>query len=1082
MENMKNPWKGLDFYRESEILYGRDVEIESLYDYISHNSQVVLYGRSGIGKSSIINAGVFPKARRDGMLPVAIKLAHDNSSSYVQQLKDVIRQNSIDAYEVVPALREDESLWEFFHRHQFFDGEGKRVRLLVVLDQFEEIFTLQNDESIRHSFFSELADLFNDTIPEYIVEARKVVSEKLKKADTLAMEVTENELNIDIDLNLEVYEKKEDTKDYLANSSVHIVFVIREDFLSYLERYSVHIPVMRNNRFPLLPLNEEQATDIILKPCPGLVDKKVAKLIIDAVTQQQDYNIGDEPEIEVDAAVLSLFLSELFAKKAVEDDHITAEMVTTLGQNIISEFYEKSVADLSLDQVDLLESELLTTNGRRDNRSKSDLVAIGLSTEQINQLIVEKKILRQFQYEGDLRVEFIHDILCPVIIDRKARREQIRQEQQLKAKEEATRQEERNWRISGWIAILVSTVGIAAIFFFNAKRVELNQKQERISQMEQSLIVQASKHMLNTRDVYGSMQLLLNVIDTTQFASVDAQTASLECLLRQSLDSLNNSYLKPIAKRSIRTKSITRDFKKQFTISRDGKWISFQSEEGDLHICDAKTLNDVYKFKAEYPAQLTVCDYSIVHTDSEKGNFVDCLVVQDDSVLLVCRFNPRPISTNEDEQGVIMTYGNIDKHVMHANFLQQDSLILVVYSKGLDVIKADMSSSYPWQSKDISIVFSLPQLERGTCVDFALSPDRSHLFVQSGEYVYLFDTFSWEEIWKYRIGNIVIDNSDGQIYFMACYPEFSHDGKYIFCENYGNGTIQNHIINFDNNETDIYCFSVHNSDPQRPFFIEMHCDMDDFIGYSSLQNCYYYLKENDDESTDIVCTHISTGSNEIVAQKLPGWWHNNTFLTLEESKVLLLNNERKLYCLNMEENSCYYQGELDIAEFYPNATFLFDNLIYRLDESLSIIPLTIAKKETNVSICENTIWDTIPRREDNQMKSLLKSWGYSEEIYNDGYNVISPDSSKIIIDNFRRGRIEGRYVHNGVICMSYSSFGINEILSSRDGRYLYVKPFNPEPYIIDLLPLPKLVDSCRKILGPSWKAQNKEDLYYFGKF
>ena len=56
-KNLTNPWKGLNFYTEGEVLYGRNAEIQSLSQYIFNNTQTVLYGRSGIGKSSILNAG-----------------------------------------------------------------------------------------------------------------------------------------------------------------------------------------------------------------------------------------------------------------------------------------------------------------------------------------------------------------------------------------------------------------------------------------------------------------------------------------------------------------------------------------------------------------------------------------------------------------------------------------------------------------------------------------------------------------------------------------------------------------------------------------------------------------------------------------------------------------------------------------------------------------------------------------------------------------------------------------------------------------------------------------------------------------
>ena len=70
----KNPWLGLKSYREGEILYGRDEDIRSLSQQILNDTDTVLYGRSGIGKSSIINAGVIPSARRHNIKPIYIHL------------------------------------------------------------------------------------------------------------------------------------------------------------------------------------------------------------------------------------------------------------------------------------------------------------------------------------------------------------------------------------------------------------------------------------------------------------------------------------------------------------------------------------------------------------------------------------------------------------------------------------------------------------------------------------------------------------------------------------------------------------------------------------------------------------------------------------------------------------------------------------------------------------------------------------------------------------------------------------------------------------------------------------------------
>ena len=174
---VRNPCKGLDSYQESDRLYGRDNEIEELMSRIEYNVQTVLYSRTGIGKSSILKAGIFPKARQAGMLPVNIRLQHttnnqETSADYIDQVKDAVASQLLDhngrIEEVVPKKAGHvESLWEYLHRHRFYANDEHVVPLLV-FDQFEEIFTLEKNVHRVADFFSQLADLLNGIMPEYL--------------------------------------------------------------------------------------------------------------------------------------------------------------------------------------------------------------------------------------------------------------------------------------------------------------------------------------------------------------------------------------------------------------------------------------------------------------------------------------------------------------------------------------------------------------------------------------------------------------------------------------------------------------------------------------------------------------------------------------------------------------------------------------------------------------------------------------------------------------------------------------------------------------------------------------------------
>lgn len=368
LDKKHNPWLGLESYQENQIIYGRNEEIEDLSQRVLNDIDTIVYGKSGIGKTSIINAGVLPIVRENGFIPVVLRLDHSNNKSYISQIKEAIGKD-VEIIETASAKNVDkELLWEFFHRHKFL-VDGKRVKLILVFDQFEEMFTIQQTAVVRTDFFKEFADVLNNAMPKELA----FCSDDLKTEDPVPSDIqVEGFASMS-----NIFDNINDggvcpETQYVNDNNIHFIFILREDFLSEFEFYTTKIPSLKLHRFALRPLNEEQAAEIITKPRPGFISIDVAHLIIETITGRSDFSLGNEPEIEVDAAVLSLFLSRIYQKLGDNDDVISAQIIKQFGSNIIKDFYLESIESLTDAEIYLLEDKLLTSNNHRNNISYSD--------------------------------------------------------------------------------------------------------------------------------------------------------------------------------------------------------------------------------------------------------------------------------------------------------------------------------------------------------------------------------------------------------------------------------------------------------------------------------------------------------------------------------------------------------------------------------------------------------------------------------------------------------------------------------------------------------------------------------------
>src|SRR5437879_4091416 len=80
--SLQNPWRGLLAYTEndSEFFLGREHDTTILIGLVQRAPVVIIYGQSGLGKTSLIQAGILPALRDLDLLPVRLQFDHSEAA------------------------------------------------------------------------------------------------------------------------------------------------------------------------------------------------------------------------------------------------------------------------------------------------------------------------------------------------------------------------------------------------------------------------------------------------------------------------------------------------------------------------------------------------------------------------------------------------------------------------------------------------------------------------------------------------------------------------------------------------------------------------------------------------------------------------------------------------------------------------------------------------------------------------------------------------------------------------------------------------------------------------------------------
>ena len=443
---LERPYRGIKTFTEEykDSFYGRKLQVEELNRLIQNNRLTVIYGKSGIGKSSLINAGLIPALRKSFFLPILIRIRFDDLTTspvafVIQRTLEEIKKVDPDAAKkLTDTSNPDITLWEFFRSLKILGGI---LTPALIFDQFEEYFSIgRNYNDAAHGFITQLSDLVEQRIPG-----------QLKDRD-LIESVSGQENNF------------------------RVIISLREDFLSELEDVSKLIPSLNKTRFRIQKLKGQEAFDAVYEPARHLIDKKDVEVILNKIIDSEVtkspnsfskagkmYNqmtkllqttygqissteersnegisnlltsakAGDKVitwyEYEFEPYILSLFCFQVNEKRLSKPNQpkITSEIIGAVQVvDIVETYYDETLASLEKQYHNsgikqLLESELISGDGYRllkplsDKGSFSHLPA-KIITELENARIIRRESRNQLTF-----IELSHDLIAKVVAAQK---------------------------------------------------------------------------------------------------------------------------------------------------------------------------------------------------------------------------------------------------------------------------------------------------------------------------------------------------------------------------------------------------------------------------------------------------------------------------------------------------------------------------------------------------------------------------------------------------------------------------------------------------------------------------------------
>jgi len=584
--------------KQANIFYGRDKDIGRLLTLIQVEKKILLYSKSGLGKTSLLEAGVLPKLPKN-YLPISIRLfaykkgAETPVERVIKTLTNLFTglDNTNDTIidQLIGHNATEKSLWYYFKKAQLISnqqaGAGSEKIFTLVFDQFEELFTFPKQDI--DNFKNQLYELIELKLPDQI--ARLIAEGWQTDQELFCRE------------NLSLFHKK---------IEITTVFAIRSDRLSLLNKLSDKIPDIQNTFYELLPLTYEQAQQAIENPAndpnasfetpPFTFHKDAIDKIISELSEKRTENI-ETTQLQI----VCNRIEEIAAAKPVNGPRQIEVKDLPEFKNIFLNFYFDSINRLPEENREdakrLIEDDLIRNNLRIS--LDYEMCKKRLKEDELRTLVDAHLLRAEQNTMGRFSYEVSHDTLIEPILDSKKiysdelerirlenkQKEELRlireEQEQVEKERQRKMKQQRNIFIAGTVVLIF--LSIFLIYALQQKsNAEKNYENFVKSEFKRNFyegIAQEDKEAPDFKEASISYQAARSFLDTLKIDEliVDGQkisTRKLDSLIRASESKIPNKGHHEELMRQFENSEKDREYLKAMNFLNDAMRLDYNSK------------------------------------------------------------------------------------------------------------------------------------------------------------------------------------------------------------------------------------------------------------------------------------------------------------------------------------------------------------------------------------------------------------------------------------------------------------------------------------------------------------------------